>query len=171
MLGEMVVKKSLDKKSINDLGSPLILSYGVYYDDKTVANLLEERNYLIDEVSKMSEELDNVYTELEGYDRLLDIRDSRVYIRKYNKEYSKRVINDYKASGRKDIPCAVYPDAEHVYRNYFYNRDVLIKLEDYIHMMEKIYLFSDDKRNIFNRIAKKDSKIRKEAYKKFFENN
>ena len=96
MLGEMIVKKSLDKKSINDLGSPLILSYGVYYDDKTVANLLEERNSLIDEVSKMSEELDSVYAELEGYDRLLDIRDSRVYIRKYNKEYSKKAINDYR---------------------------------------------------------------------------
>lgn len=151
-------KTYIDRGPIPDV-TPLFLSYGTFvtldsytklYDDwcrlrDEYTKVLEENSKLkqwdvnkdtrnsrqrianknlVHQNKKLSEELDELYT-------LLNILDKRPLIRKFDKEFSREYNKYIKVDGVKG-KVYITPDAEEVYKRYYYYRDNIKALVELI---------------------------------------
>lgn len=79
---------------------------------------------LINQNKKLSDELDELYT-------LLNMLDKRPLIRKFDKEFS-REYNKYISNNGVKGKVYITPDAEEIYKRYYYYRDNVMSLVELI---------------------------------------
>jgi prefoldin subunit 5 len=86
---------------------------------------ISELYSIIDNQEKIIRELQE---DLQDYERIFDIWNKRKLIKKFNKEFSKKMVKEERAKGNKIV--GAIPDAEYVYKKYYEKVEQVDKVID-----------------------------------------